>query len=1005
MLRKFFLLFFVLSLLQPNIAKAGGDPDLVWQTLETDHFIIYFYQSEYLIAMKAARVAEEAHVRVTKLLHNVPKKKCVIVITDDTDGANGSATVIPYNLVRIFVTAPAEDSILSDYDDWLRGLIYHEYTHIVHIDTIGGLPNVANKIIGKLWAPNQIEPRWFIEGLATYAESALTTAGRANSTAEDMFLRAAVLENHMLTLDQLSSSPEAWPRGNSFYLFGSAFLGYIAGRFGEESLSTYSHEYGTTAVPYGLNKAAISAFGQDFVSLYDDWLKFLGEKYQQQKVDIEAEGRLEGVQLTTTGEDHNSPIFTPDGEKLIFFESSGQARAGLYMADLGPKSEARAQIKIVTEATQNKAFSSEILAPTVGRASVDITPDGKALYLHQRAITKGFYSYNDLYRAELDTEKSGELSVSKSKRLTTGERASDPTISPDGKWIAYTQNRSGSTSLALVSVDEPTKPKLLVDNADFSQVFTPSFSPDGKKIAFSLWQGGGFRDIAIVDVESGEVKKLMYDRAIDTDPSFSPDGKILYFSSDRTGIANLFAYDFEQEKIYQITNVLNGAFEPNSSPDGSFLIYLGYNSRGFDFYAIPIERDTWREAKEPRTRGTPAYADEPLVSEKEANLEVKKYSPWKTLRPYTYTPILGQDSYGSTLGIAVNGFDATATHSFSLDTQFSTVNGAPTGSASYRYDGLYPTLTASLSRFTSTRRLLTGTSSTPYIEEQYLLSAGASFPIRREFWFSSLSLRYEGQFVRPDDPSFEKELPLDPSDTLPIKPDHGLISGVSLGLNFGSARRFTYSISSEEGFNANVTLRVRDQILGSFVDSKELFWTFDKYIPLHFLGNHHVLALSLEGGVSQSEGRVARAFVLGGLPSQDVFGALTLLNRGFVGGGFLRGFEPGFMFGDRFHILNAEYRFPIARIERGFETIPLYAKKLHGRLFMDYGAAYFDRASPEQFLPLGVKEGQMRTSFGAEVLLDGVLGYFLSTTVRLGVAQGLGPDGIRDYYLLVGAPF
>ena len=77
--------------------------------LETPHFILYFYQGEYLIAMKAARVAEEAHERVTKLLDHTPTERTVLVITDDTDGANGSATVIPYNLVRIFVTAPAED--------------------------------------------------------------------------------------------------------------------------------------------------------------------------------------------------------------------------------------------------------------------------------------------------------------------------------------------------------------------------------------------------------------------------------------------------------------------------------------------------------------------------------------------------------------------------------------------------------------------------------------------------------------------------------------------------------------------------------------------------------------------------------------------------------------------------------------------------------------------------------------------------------------------------------
>ena len=37
--------------------------------------------------------------------------------------------------------------------------------------------------------------------------------------------------------------------------------------------------------------------------------------------------------------------------------------------------------------------------------------------------------------------------------------------------------------------------------------------------------------------------------------------------------------------------------------------------------------------------------------------------------------------------------------------------------------------------------------------------------------------------------------------------------------------------------------------------------------------------------------------------------------------------------------------------------------------------------------------------------LDGILGYFLGTTLRLGVARGFGEEGITDFYLLVGAPF
>ena len=51
-------------------------------------------------------------------------------------------------------------------------------------------------------------------------------------------------------------------------------------------------------------------------------------------------------------------------------------------------------------------------------------------------------------------------------------------------------------------------------------------------------------------------------------PSFSPDGRFVVFSSDRTGIYNLFAYELATERLYQVTNLVSGAFQPTVSPDG-----------------------------------------------------------------------------------------------------------------------------------------------------------------------------------------------------------------------------------------------------------------------------------------------------------------------------------------------------------------------------------------------------------------------------------------------------
>ena len=77
-----------------------------------------------------------------------PKAYTEIVLTDDTDAANGSATSLPYNTIRLYVTAPDDLSTLADYDDWYLGLLSHEYAHVAHTDNISGIPAVVNAVLG-----------------------------------------------------------------------------------------------------------------------------------------------------------------------------------------------------------------------------------------------------------------------------------------------------------------------------------------------------------------------------------------------------------------------------------------------------------------------------------------------------------------------------------------------------------------------------------------------------------------------------------------------------------------------------------------------------------------------------------------------------------------------------------------------------------------------------------------------------------------------------------------
>ena len=170
-----------------------------------------------------ARAAELAHRRLVPLLDHEPGGRTQIVVEDDTDFANGNATPLLYSLIHAYAAPPDSRSTLADFDDNVYELISHEYTHILHLDTVLGLPDAANSIFGKIWITNGEQPLWFIEGIATFAESEVSGAGRVRSSEEEMIVRAEMLEGKLPRIDKLSNVPIDWPRGFGQYTARAPF--------------------------------------------------------------------------------------------------------------------------------------------------------------------------------------------------------------------------------------------------------------------------------------------------------------------------------------------------------------------------------------------------------------------------------------------------------------------------------------------------------------------------------------------------------------------------------------------------------------------------------------------------------------------------------------------------------------------------------------------------------------------------------------------------------------
>jgi hypothetical protein len=973
------------NLALPRTASAVGDPDLDWRTLETSHFRVHYPSTLEPLAERVISLSETIQGRLEVPLGYSPHGVTEMVITDDTDSANGSATSLPFNVIRLYATSPEDLSTLGDYDDWLLNLITHEHTHILHTDNISGVPAILNAILGKTLSPNQIQPRWIIEGLAVVNESHHTSAGRMRSSLFDMYLRADVLEDKMAGLDQMSSSPMRWPQGNIWYLYGSRFLGWISEVYGPDTMRAVSIDYGSSVAPWGINRAIRRATGRTYEQLYDGWKDNLKLHYGQQMRAVEARGLREGTRLTQHGRNVYYPRFVPKNartgaaEEIAYYRNDLNARGGIYRLALTPGRDAPAD-------------KPKLLARTNGTSTASFSPAGD-LYFSSSTPWKIVYNRDDIFRL-----RRGETAARGDEpwrsRLTEGMRATAPDASPDGRHVAFTVNTKGTTYLEIADMSpEGTleNRRDLVPSARFEQAYTPRFSPDGRSLAYSAWTAGGYRDVRIVDVATGGFMQVTRDRAIDANPTWSPDGKTLYFASDRSGISNVYAYDVASKALKQVTNVRTGAFQPAVSSDGKTLVYVGYTSRGFDLYAMPLDPARFLDAP-------PAPTDRPDPPTAPERIAIKRgpYRAITTLAPRNYSIEYGPGSYSlNALTISAQGSDVAGFHSVGASLTADFAAPAPRLSLSYGYHRLPIDLGLRFFSAVAPRSgYRIGDRDVPYDELALGMTSSLSYSIPGEFTSQSVGLSYSITSFRGDLPV--RASSLDPYATVTIKPPQGMLGIVHLGYGFSNVEGSLDAAGAIRGFAMRLGIDYASPATGSDYTLQAFEGSITGYVPMPWPGLH-TLGVRVAGGLTGGNYPRGGYYFVGGYDAQSLSIVDTITTGVYDGAFVLRGYTPRSVAGRAYVLQNLEYRFPIWKPDRGLSTLPLYLRRIDGNVFLDYGGA-FDKLALDEISLFSnrsiINSPQLHTAAGVELWTSLTLGYYLTTQLRLGYAYGFSSKAI-----------
>jgi hypothetical protein len=185
----------------------------------------------------------------------------------------------------------------------------------------------------------------------------------------------------------------------------------------------------------------------------------------------------------------------------------------------------------------------------------------------------------------------------------------DPTWSPDGRQVAFAGMSGGLLDLFVYDLTTGRRRRLTHDAyADLQ----PAWSPDGRTLAFvtdrfstdlAALATGNYR-LAALDLASGDVRPLGgFPEGKNIDPQWSADGGSVYFLSDRSGITNVYRLDAATQETFQVTDLTTGAsgitaLSPSLSVARDRLAVSVYENGGHRIYTITGERMAGRPVED-----------------------------------------------------------------------------------------------------------------------------------------------------------------------------------------------------------------------------------------------------------------------------------------------------------------------------------------------------------------------------------------------------------------------
>lgn len=603
---------------------------LKWQQIQTEKVQVIFPVG---LDSAGRRVANMAHYLWDHHNASIGEKMIPITILLQNQPVISNGFVSPGPFRSEFYTMSPQFNTTTS---WLDFLTIHEYQHVKQFGNADqGVSKIVRDVLGSWpWGGmfGLALPRWFFEGDATGMETALTRSGRGRLPAFDMEYRALILNNVNYGYEKASagSLQDFVP---NWYKQGYYMTTYARRHFGRDIWAGVVEDaVRYKGLFYPFSRSLKERTGLSTKDLYQATYRELDSlwtpRFQAKATRTGTSTPVNSARKKTVTH-YNNPHYLDDGS--ILAEKRAYNRIPTYLRI----DESGREEKIVTP---GPLFS----------------PEETTLSRSRDLICWAEIAFDERWRNETySVIKTYSLTNGKKQQLTRQSQYFSPALSHDGQFIVAveaTENMQYSLDILDAKTGEVTKK--IPNREGFFFAYPRWTEGDGQVVVVANRDELG--RLLLIDVSNGESRALTPPTPYQLSHPFVR-GEYVYFSGTYTGTNNIYAVHIQDGRVFQLTDVATGAFQPSVSADGSRLLYSEFGLEGYDIREQRLSPGDW-QAVEPQDLTFSIQYFETLVEQEGGTIidkvpdqafPVRKFNKWSgIINPHSLLPYIGHPVYG-----------------------------------------------------------------------------------------------------------------------------------------------------------------------------------------------------------------------------------------------------------------------------------------------------------------------------------------------------------------------